>query len=1060
MKILPYILSITVFFTTLPTISYAQFGAGAGEDPFYECRPKGVSDTDTQERRVQTLQETVRSKDEEIRQKEQEFTQAKAELDTASQRVQDTSSGNRDSSVMDAKQAAIEKVQRIETELKNLRRVQNVYSEDLKNAQETLNVIRERDRLTNSSIEIFNLTSGELNKNSIAGSIADTSLQLMALATSAVNHLNCRPSSDTDAASYHVFQAAAGVYLTNNIGSVMDYESLAECVTKKALSPTEKKDVQYSLIKRARDLFNEMSNHITAVTEATGNDLELFNKALEYAIKEWAAKNARVETKYAAQVTAKQNWDDAKAWADGVMYAAIAATATSLLPFMWWMAAVAAGLWAWWGIDLRPKEQRTKREYKTAQTELRTAHQHTALRCNYGDAKRWDLARELRDMETYLTAKKAAERAKKAEDEARILLYKKLEQDQENERDKSEAKESYFKIKPRKLIKQNNWIDFFIDSVFAQDQGLLKETLTKIQEDYVKSTSTDPMFGLMATQPDSRSRIPQFTPGTPEATRIIDELRRQYEVKKQMYDAQALVVSQMYTRQEGYMTDYNDYSTRFGDVANDNPKIYCSWEWPIPYWRSYAASSASPTYNWDSSPTGRAYQELWRTKGCSIDNKNTLTSKQATMEAYYNSIAPFETIMNAYELNMDQAELDYLTAQQINEGSTGDPLADRLSPQSVTAAAYADFLGKIKAEWKTSSMDTEKDNFILVFRNTSWTLEKLLNEHPTIKNIEPNKRAGFGDAYTRYVYIQYAVDLVLKNLENLNRAKSLALGQALSYQELLNQADVKLALDAIALPTVAAAVKPRPCMKTSGGRSSADPTCSCKAKGTCATFSFPKPVLSGSSKDLSSGIIENYANDTFSGSEGARVSGGAVKRNAAATQKSIDEVKSTIIDQRKSMGFQSTNIENMSNLLSSSIAGEARRSAAAAVSPKTSVGRGARILALEKKTEPEKVAQAFAAAQAPRRGPIVTPQKKATVEMGILSIDEGGTPTEGELESETLDWGIDMSGKVETKAEGPKVADERPAGVEYDPSKTLWKIITKRYQKSAFPKLLKKKKTE
>jgi len=295
-------------------------------------------------------------------------------------------------------------------------------------------------------------------------------------------------------------------------------------------------------------------------------------------------------------------------------------------------------------------------------------------------------------------------------------------------------------------------------------------------------------------------------------------------------------------------------------------------------------------------------------------------------------------------------------------------------------------------------------------------------------------------------------------MEMLGRAKALALGQALSYQELLNQADNKLGLDAVALPDASLrVVKGKACMK-SGGQ--VDPACSCKARGTCSKFSFPTVVLHGSSKDQSTGIIEGYANDTFSGSEGARVSGEAVRRNAAATKASINEVKSTIINQRKTMGFQNTEIENTSNLLGASIQADARRSAAAAVSPKTSTGRGARILALETKITPEKVSAALAATTAPKKFRKAPLTKKEKIEMGILSIDEEVTGTEGEMEIEGLDLDLSGPGKVETKEKAAEVSAEKPAGVEYDPSKTIWKNITKRYQKSAFPRLLKKKKEE
>jgi hypothetical protein len=289
----------------------------------------------------------------------------------------------------------------------------------------------------------------------------------------------------------------------------------------------------------------------------------------------------------------------------------------------------------------------------------------------------------------------------------------------------------------------------------------------------------------------------------------------------------------------------------------------------------------------------------------------------------------------------------------------------------------------------------------------------------------------------------------------------MALGQAMAYQELLNEADAKLKLDAVALPTKPMLVKKQGCMKGAGAKISADPSCSCKIKGNCAKFSFPGAVLHGSSKDLSSGVISDYINQTYSGSEGARLSGDAVRRNAAATKQSIDEVKTTIVQQRKDMGFKNTQIENNSNLIASSIRADARRSAAAAIPTNTRSGRWARILALEEKTAPEKVAAAVAAVTSSTRAAQRIAKRKPAKpgEMEILSIEEGGTPTGEELEI----GGIELSEMPKTKAKaevGKAAPEEKPAGIEFDPSKTLWKIITKRYQNSAFPRLLKMKKVE
>jgi len=1044
-------LSISIFFTSLPAGSQTL---GPGEDPLYECRPRPTGDTERQATKVKFLEDSARLSDDRIRTKEQELTQTKAELEVAKARVQDTSSGARDSSVMDERQRLIDKVKMIQDELKALRTAQNLNAQNLKMAQDTLHAQKERDKLTNSSIEIFTLTTGELERNSIAGSIADNSLQLMALATSAVNHLVCTPSSDTDSASYAIFKAASAAYLTNNLSNVMDYENLAECVTKKALNPNEKKDVQYALIKRARDLFKEMEKHVTETLTSRTTDFELFNKALEYSMKEWAAKNKRVEVGYAAWQTADQNEQDAYNWWLGVMIAAITMSALVWVPFFGAIAALAAiALWAFWGADLVPKYNAAKLALKDAVLELKISHQHTSLNCNYGDAKRWDLARELSQFDQYLAAKKLAKDAELAEEEARRQQYKEQQyQNEKQEREQSGVKSSYLILKPKFLVSRLSWSDFFINKLFAQDEEVLGGAVTKIQDAYVRSTSTETMKGSIATQGDSRSRIPQFTPGTPQGAAVVENLRRIFETKKQAFDGVKVTVDRMYERLEALMRDYNDYATRMGNVANGDPEIKCSNEWPFPYYRTQNA-------NWDSTPAGRNWANTWRTRGCTRDNKNTLEAKQTAMSDYYTTITPFETMMNILELAMDQAELDYLTALQINEGADpSDPLNPNLTPQSREAAAYADFLGKIKAEWKTSSINTEKNNFILVDRTTNWTLEKLLNEHAGARALPPNKKAGFSDAYTRYIYMEYAVDLIIKNMEMLGRAKALALGQALSYQELLNQADNKLGLDAVALPDASLrVVKGKACMK-SGGQ--VDPACSCKARGTCSKFSFPTAVLHGSSKDQSTGIIEGYANDTFSGSEGARVSGEAVRRNAAATKASINEVKSTIINQRKTMGFQNTEIENTSNLLGASIQADARRSAAAAVSPKTSTGRGARILALETKITPEKVSAALAATTAPKKFRKAPLTKKEKIEMGILSIDEEVTGTEGEMEIEGLDLDLSGPGKVETKEKAAEVSAEKPAGVEYDPSKTIWKNITKRYQKSAFPRLLKKKKEE
>ncbi|MFI5391009.1 MAG: hypothetical protein ACHQYQ_06575, partial [Bacteriovoracales bacterium] len=550
MKILSYILSISIFFTSLPLLSQTL---GPGEDPLYECKPKPTGDTERQTTKVKFLEDSGKLNDDRIKTKEQELAQTKKDLEVATAKVQKTDSKARDSAVMDERQRLIDKVKMIQDELEGLRRVQNMNAENLKMSQATLNAQKERDKLTNSSIEIFTLTTGELDKNSIAGSIADNSLQLMALATSAVNHLECTQGGDTGSASYSIFKAAAAAYLTNNLSGVMDYENLAECVTKKALNPNEKRDVQYSLIKRARDLFNEMEKHITETLTSRSTDFELFQKALEYSMNEWAAKNARVEAAFASYTAAIKNENDAYKWWLGVMIAAAALT------WFWFPAAIA--LWAFWGASLVPKLAAARRALKFAEQELKKSHQHTFLNCNFADARRWDLARELTQFDKYLEAKKIAKDAELKEEEARKQQFKEQQyQNEKEEREKSgvEEESSYLIFEPKFLVFKHSWVDFFINKLFAQDEEVLGGAVKKIQDAYVKSTSTEPMAGGISTQGDPRARIPQFTPGTPQGAAVVENLRKIFEQKKKAHDDLKVRVDAMYVRLDALMADYTD----------------------------------------------------------------------------------------------------------------------------------------------------------------------------------------------------------------------------------------------------------------------------------------------------------------------------------------------------------------------------------------------------------------------------------------------------------------------------------------------------------------------
>ena len=297
----------------------------------------------------------------------------------------------------------------------------------------------------------------------------------------------------------------------------------------------------------------------------------------------------------------------------------------------------------------------------------------------------------------------------------------------------------------------------------------------------------------------------------------------------------------------------------------------------------------------------------------------------------------------------------------------------------------------------------------------------------------------------------------------MGKGYQLASDHLAAFQNLLADAEAKLGLDSTSMPDQAPALKPKTsCSMPDGGGLKADPACSCRAKGNCAKISFPKAVVYSGKNERSGAVFRDYTNDTMSGdTAGARANSDAIKRAAAKSRKDTQDAQNSINNLQRKRGTSVTDFNNLSSGLGSSINNLAHSNASNSVGRDSSLSRAIRRRALQDKMD-EKDKNPIGATAPVKRVARAAPKKKAKKKgpkMGEgmdLGIDESELGLEGDLVGE----GLDFSGTRSKKAAKIDKASkkEKRQGVVEDDTRSLWDIVTGRYERSGYPRLLKKKK--
>ena len=167
---------------------------------------------------------------------------------------------------------------------------------------------------------------GEVVRNQEELRMARSNLEIMAVATAGIKNLYCdvHPLSDSDSKSYHLLRAASATYLAANINDTSYYSNMSECRAQENYTEDDR-DMQVRTVERAANLvnlqFEALCLRVTPdddslkeecneyLDEIRGEDykdkpktreqaLNMYQAALEAAQAELEAKNEKVMNAY------------------------------------------------------------------------------------------------------------------------------------------------------------------------------------------------------------------------------------------------------------------------------------------------------------------------------------------------------------------------------------------------------------------------------------------------------------------------------------------------------------------------------------------------------------------------------------------------------------------------------------------------------------------------------------------------------------------------------------------------------------------------------------------
>ncbi|MBG08490.1 MAG: hypothetical protein CME68_07000 [Halobacteriovoraceae bacterium] len=390
-----------------------------------------------------------------------------------------------------------------------------------------------------------------------------------------------------------------------------------------------------------------------------------------------------------------------------------------------------------------------------------------------------------------------------------------------------------------------------------------------------------------------------------------------------------------------------------------------------------------------------------------------------------------------------------------NEASNYEPLKGETPDSLKTDSEFPKFMEMKKNFWEKQSYDASKS---LNMDQDVLDLEK----------VEESKRTGFPLVETRYTYIQAFMNGILDSnlLNEFMKAYNLTRQNEDQIWNLYSQAQTELQ-STVTLERGYKTEKKfvtKTCLKSGDkGKASPDLKCNCRETKSCKQFKFPTfKNLDGQLAPPNPSMVKAINFSLNGDTEKARVEKDNLQKNAAALRKKLESKKANINKIRKEQNKRTKPIQEHANKLLTSM----RQGPLSYRQKAESQRRSSGLIGLkdEKEKKEEKDARGsggIGKIDSPSpKGP--SPKRKPKKQKPGLSFAlEGFVDSDEDLEDAEID---------KTLLKGGKKKEQTSRSVSSSPQKrkkvkevnreselSLFKIISRRYLKSGYPRLLKKK---
>tara|TARA_Y100001954_G_scaffold238508_1_gene306418 strand:- start:1662 stop:4340 length:2679 start_codon:yes stop_codon:yes gene_type:complete len=393
-----------------------------------------------------------------------------------------------------------------------------------------------------------------------------------------------------------------------------------------------------------------------------------------------------------------------------------------------------------------------------------------------------------------------------------------------------------------------------------------------------------------------------------------------------------------------------------------------------------------------------------------------------------------------------------------NEAFKYDPLEGKTPDSIKTNSEFPKFMEMKKSFWEKQSFDASK----------SLNMDKDILE---IDKLDDSKKTGFPLVETRYSYIQAMMNGILDPnlLSEFMKAYELTRKNKDQIWNLYSQAQT----DFQSVVTIEKGYKTekkfvtKTCLKSGEkGKSSPDLKCNCRETKSCKQFKFPTfKNLDGQLAPPNPSMVKAINFSLNGDTERARVEKNNLQKNAAALRKKLESTKANINKIRKEQDKRTRPIQENANKLLTSM----RQGPLSYRQKAESQMRSSDTVALESEKEKKEEKDVRGTdgvvkiASPSPKGP--SPKRKPKKQKPRLSVAlEGFVDSDEDLEDVELDKTLLIDGKKKEEttrsvSSNPKKRREVKE-VNRESEFSLFKIISRRYLKSGYPRLLKKKKVE